>query len=389
MKKFIYILLLIPGIILSCDKDVISDSQSQQFVKFYTGFPEFSAVDVAVTENGYAIAGTAKTLAGEEDTWICLLRIDKFGNSIDSARIYGKSTGGRAENKAFSIKTLDDGGFGILGSVRNNQTGYRSVYFIRTDSNGDTLFTRTISRNGDVEARHFDVSSDESFYLAGYFNDPLKKHEFWWFGIDKSGNDIRNQRTQGFEYDDECNNLAILPDGGLLICGFRETNTGGIRSFIIRTNENTLFLREFEIPATVDENANCVLPLDNNSCLLLVTSENSSGSVIKLMRIDVTAKNIVWEKSYTSSYPATGIKMMMDDQNIYILGTSMINSTTSLITLLKTDLSGNEIDRIDFGSGSKLMASSFIRTDDGGFIITGTNVHPEVNNTAAALIKTK
>jgi hypothetical protein len=391
MKSLIYTLFIIPLFILSCDKDDMTDAQSEQFVKFYTTFPEFSAAYAAETGNGYAIVGTAKTLVGEGDTWICLLRTDKFGNSIDSARIYGKSEGGRTENRAFCIKALSDGGFGILGSVFSGHTGFRSVYFIRTDEKGDTLFTRTISRNGDLEAKYFDVSSNGSFYMTGYFDDPLKNHQMWWFGIDSEGRDIRNQRDFGYESDDEGNHLIILSDGRLLISGFTtETATNVKKAVVIRTNQDGLLQAPY-VPSSSWENeaAECLIPINNEEFYMLTTFEDASLTQIALRRVNFSNPNSIWTKTYDSGSPENAKLILSDGQSIFILGTTFINSSNSIISLITTDLSGEEKSRLEFGSGSKLSASSFARTRDGGFIITGTNVHPEVNNTAAALIKTR
>lgn len=389
MKNILYLLIVFSLVTFSCDVEKITENQAGEFIKFYTNYPEFLAADVAVTEDGYAVLGTAK-ISGEE-SWICFIRTDEYGNSVDTARLYGLNSGSIA-NTANCIKSLEDGGFGILGSVLNENTGYRSAYFVRTDGKGDTLFTRTISLNGDLEARYFDVSNDGSFYMTGYFNEPGKGHQMWWFGIDNQGNDIRNQRTAGFDGDDECTHLVILPDGGLLLSGFIGTSSG-TKSYIIRTTENTVALKNMEIPSSVNEKGECVLPLNDNTCLLLATSGNTSTTQITLKRIDLAASHpenyILWEKSYGSTSPEMSKSLIMDDQFIYILGTSMINSSNTLITLLKTDLSGNEVDRINFGSGSKLLPAAFKKTGDGGLIISGTNSNPEANNTSIALIKTR
>lgn len=384
MKYFLYII-LIGSVFVSCDKDQLSETQKRDFIKFYTNYPEFSAADVAVTADGYAILGTAKTFEG--GTWICLLRTDNMGNSIDSAHIYGVSGGDGPANIAYCLKTLEDGGFGILGSVLDNRTGYRSVYFIRTDMRGDTLFTRTISRNGDLEARYFDVSNEGSFYMTGYFDEPGKGHQIWWFGLDAQGNGIRNQRIYGFEFNDEGNHLSILPDGRLLIAGFT-TYRDTTRAILIKTDANTIYVTHYESKPVDDETGNFVLPLINDEYLLLSTSGFNSASSLKLEKIQWNTKaDIVWSRIYDSGDIETAKRLKIDDQSIYILGTTSLSQSNSVISLIKTNLSGEEESRLEFGNGSRLSAEAFERTNDGGFIITGTNINPEANNTSVALIK--
>jgi hypothetical protein len=73
--------------------------------------------------------------------------------------------------------------------------------------------------------------------------------------------------------------------------------------------------------------------------------------------------------------------------SIYILGTTGMAGTYTAISLITADESGNQTARSDFGLGSELSGSSFEKTADGGFIISGTNKYSE-NSISVALIKT-
>jgi hypothetical protein len=387
MKKFVVISLFISLCLFSCDKDDISSVQMDHFIKYYTNYPEFTAADVVVTSEGYAVLGTAKSIDG--GTWISLIRTDEFGNSIDSARIYGRMEGDIASNTAYCLKALSDGGFAILGSITNPGTNRRAVYFIRTNSVGDTLWTRTIGRTGNVEAKYFEMNQDESFFMTGYCDSFGKGKEIWWFAIDSASRDIRNQRTYGLASDDEGNHLQILPDGRLVITGYI-TRSGSRRAFVIKTHENTVYADIFELPATGNETGNSISFLDADNFLVLGTSGSAaaSGMSLKNIRMSDTEHDVNWSQTYNPSTANVSRSLLMDNQSLYLLGTTSISSSSTSITLITTDLSGNQRSRSDFGMGSGLSASAFKRTSDNGFIIAGTNAHAEENNTSLALIKT-
>ena len=129
----------------------------------------------------------------EDSTRICLLRTDEYGNSIDDPRLYGPTP----INKAYCLKALSDG-YAMLGSTLDPETNKYGIYFIRTDNNGDILWTRTIKKTGNIEAKYFEVNNEESFFMTGYCDSVGKGKEIWWFAIDKEGKDIRNQRTHRF-----------------------------------------------------------------------------------------------------------------------------------------------------------------------------------------------
>ncbi|HLO58355.1 MAG TPA: hypothetical protein VK179_06410 [Bacteroidales bacterium] len=387
MKPIRHILLLISILYMfSCDKEDISSGQKTTFIKYFTDFPEFKAADVVVTDNGYAVLGTATTI--DNSKYICLIKTDEYGNTTDSIRTYGVN----ARNTAWCLKALDDGGYAILGSYINDTTEHKAVYFIRTNSAGDTLWTKKIRRNGDLEAVYFDVSDNGSFFMTGYYDtDSLNlKKQIWCMGIDESGNTIGNQRLYGFPSgDDMGTHLQILPDERLVITGY-VTHSQGKMPFIIKTKENTVFADAWELSGNANESGNCIRALDGDNFLLLTTYSTSGQEQVTLKRVHMSSSlhEINWQKSFDNGTRESGRDLILNGQTFYILSTSALNTSNSSIAITTTNPEGLQSNRVEFGSESQLLGSSFKQTADGGFIITGTNQHAEANNTAITLIKT-
>lgn len=383
MKRNLLALLLIV-MAVSCDKQDISETQADTFVKYYNNYPEFSAADVVqVNQSGYAILGTAKTyVAG---TQLCLLRTDKYGNTIDSARFYGRSL----DEQAYCLKAMPDNGFALLGSSRNPVTDNLDVYLIRTDSVGNVLWTRTIEGTGNIEARHFEVDGEGSFFMAGYCDVVGFAKQIWWFALQEDGSNLwLNPRTFGYGNDDEGNHLQILQDGGLVITGYSE-GASYKNAIIILTDINGVVDNSFSIAAATDEEGTCVRALDDNNFLLLGTTATSGGSNISLFNVYLSsAEQVVhWKQTYSDSDKEIGNAVLTDGNAIYILGTSVTSETNTAISLITADDLGNQLVRSTFGMGSQLSGCSLQRTTDGGFIIAGTNKHSD-NSISVALIKT-
>src|SRR5947207_1224561 len=88
---------------------------------------------VATADGGFALLATTNNLgAGSND--IYLVRTDEDGNLL-----WTKTYGGSNIDQAFAIASVSDGGFIITGSTTSFGSGGRDVYLIRTDVNGDTL----------------------------------------------------------------------------------------------------------------------------------------------------------------------------------------------------------------------------------------------------------
>jgi hypothetical protein len=386
MKPILTITILIGTLCLfSCDKEEISDSQKTSFIKYYTNFPVFKAADVAVTENGFAILGTVTT--SENKTQICLIRTDEFGNSVDTARLYGPNQ----KNTAYCLKSMNDGGFAILGSTLDPQSNKLSAYFIRTNNLGEITWTRTIRHTGNLEARYFETNSAESYFLTGYCDSIGNGKQIWWLAIDNEGKDLRSQRKFGLNLDDEGTHLQILPDGGLVIAGYI-TRTQNRRPIIIKTNENGVYEDAYELLTSDNETGNCIRILDESNFLLLGNRSVSGETEMTLRRVFMSSTqphSITWEKTFSSSTNDESNSLIADNQSLYIAGTSALTGSNSRITITTTDLEGNETNHSEFGAGSHLTVASFKRTSDNGFIVAGTNENPEANNTSFTLIKTR
>jgi hypothetical protein len=372
---------------ISCDKNDVTDDQSRSFLKFYRYYPEFVAADVSQTSSGYAILGTIETLT--EGSQICLLKTDAYGNVIDSA-YFGRSH----DDVAYCLETLDDEGFAILGSSINPETEKSEVYFIRTDADGHVKWSHFIGGSGNVVARHFEISSLGYFIMTGYAEKSSTEttRQLWIGALDGDGNQpYWSPRITASPKNAEGRHIQILSDGSLILTGVTEndpSSTTYSHAFILKATSTGGATDIFFIPATGNETGVCIRALGNDKFLVLGTQTGVTSSSITLKYISLTSRQVEWSKTYNSVQSSQGQSMIFDNNQIFILGTTSLSATSSSITILKTDFSGNLTSEFDYGSGSELSASAFEMTKDGGFIIAGTNDHSK-NDISVILIKTR
>jgi hypothetical protein len=112
-------------------------------------------------DSGFIAVGTISTISGEE---IFLMRFDSNGDSL----WYKRFDGG---NFAYgsSVKQTSDGGFIITGSKRYLPLpGEMDIWLIKTDDIGDTLWTKTFGDNPSWE-RGYDVqqTTDDGYIIIG------------------------------------------------------------------------------------------------------------------------------------------------------------------------------------------------------------------------------
>ncbi len=87
----------------------------------------------------------------------------------------------------FVIET-SDGGYAIIGSTNSLGAGNYDVWLLKTDSAGDTLWTKTYGGSDNDEGYCLRQTNDNGFIIAGYKSVPNHYIDGWVFKTDANGN---------------------------------------------------------------------------------------------------------------------------------------------------------------------------------------------------------
>ena len=118
---------------------------------------------------GLLVAGTTNSIgAGGYDFY--LFKTDINGNQ-EWERAYGKE----GWERLYDAKMTRDSGMFMVGETQSNPTNNLDMYIVRTDKNGDTLWTKTIGGLGPDGLRGVARFEDSTFYVGGqiYIDDSL------------------------------------------------------------------------------------------------------------------------------------------------------------------------------------------------------------------------
>lgn len=202
------------------------------WTKTYPGAIQQISTVQQTADSGYVIVGTTDSFgAGEND--IYLIKTDAFGNTT-----WTKTYGGAEMEFGFDVQQTTDCGYFITGRTKSFGMGNWDYYFVRTNSFGDSLWTKTYGGSGNDRARAGKQTYDGGFIVAGETS--LTQYggekDICLINTDSSGNLIWTKKYGGIG-NDEAWDVQQTSDNGFIITA--TTNSFGMGNwdyYLIKTD---------------------------------------------------------------------------------------------------------------------------------------------------------
>jgi len=197
---------------------------------------DFAKQLVTLSDGGVALFGQTYSYgAGNGDFY--LLRLNADGDTL-----WTKTYGGPELESGESIALMPDGGFALAGFTESYGAGGRDGYLVRTDADGDTLWTKTY---GGVEDDHiYAVCTTLSGGLAlagGTNSQGAGKSDFMILKVDASGV-YEWSFIDGGPLDDYWYDLIEDGVGNFIAVGYTEDGPGGLDDYkIIRVGPDSIW----------------------------------------------------------------------------------------------------------------------------------------------------
>ncbi|MFO7924683.1 MAG: hypothetical protein R6U58_13425 [Bacteroidales bacterium] len=386
-----YLAVFMLVLVSSCREETFSPAQADSFIKFYGNYYKNEGSDVkSLDDGGYVIAGN--TSVNNSDSDIIVILTDKYGNEIGTPKNYG----GAYNDHASSLKVLSDGGFAIIGSTEteaHDRAIISNMYLIRTDSAGDTLWTKNYGGYSNDVGYHLSETSDGGFILIGYTEDIASgSTDILIVKTDPDGEMIWS-RTHGGSGDD-VGTYITETDDGYIYTGYTNSYSKPGQSmsniFIAKTNTNGRLTFPITYGSMGDDSGKSIISVPEGGYVVLGTTTNTSTNTrnIYLSRIEDDISKPLWTKSFGDevNHDAVCIKRTTEG-NFIITGTQELSQADHVIFLLKTDSQGNPLFFKTFGGSGHQRGGAVDLSHDGGYIITGSNKVGA--NSMITLIKTK
>jgi hypothetical protein len=351
---------------------IISLSHAQQrWTRTYGGAGYDVGLDVQQTQDGgYIIGGyTSSFGAGSYDVW--LLRLNAQGDTL-----WAKTYGGISDDRGVSVQQTQDGGYIIAGHTDSFGAGYIDFYLLRTNASGDTLWTKTYGSTGFDWANSVQQTQDGGYIIAGWTDSfGAGRNDVYLIKTDANGDTLWS-KTYGGPYDDEGLSVQQTQDSGYIITGYSDVQTiGNPDLYLIKTDAqgDTLWIKTYRgDPDFGDVGCSVRQSQDGGYIIAGLTGVAFSNMDVWLLKTDAQGDTL-WAKTYGGDYRDQGYSVHQTSDGGYIIAgyTQLSSSGPYDVNLIKTDASGVTLWTRTYGGSNYEEGHSVWQTTDTGYIITG------------------
>jgi len=195
-------------------------------------------------DGGFVITGYTDSFGvGGWDVY--LVKTDSLGDSV-----WTRTFGGISHDLGYSVGQTFDGGYIITGHTYSFGAGEYDVYLIRTDSLVGTVWTKTYGGNGHDGGRSLQQTQDGGYIMGGWTNSfGADVGDVYLVKTDTLGDTLWTRTYGGFTMD-YGNHVQQTQDRGYVIAGYTASFGAGMEDiYLIKTDENGLTAVQEERPA--------------------------------------------------------------------------------------------------------------------------------------------
>jgi putative intracellular protease/amidase len=311
---------------------------------------------------------------------------------LDGA-LWARTIGGANADGGRAIQATDDGGFVIAGYTASFGAGNTDAYLIKTDAEGNVLWSAAYGGPGWEVARSVAQTGDGGYILAGYTTSfDGGSRDAYLVRTDAEGNMVWSTSFGGPGID-TAQAVMGTEDGGFVFAGTTDSfGAGETDIYLIRTDAegNELWSETF---GGVGPETGTALATTQDGGFVIggATGSASRNSDVYLVKVDADG-NEVWTRSLgdLTNYDWGNAIRATRDGGFIIVGEENHFSVGALmeVQVIKTDADGNELWRQIFSSnGYYDYANGVYETDDGGYVIAGSAAAYSENEEMVSVIR--
>ena len=320
------------------------------------------------TDGGYAIVGITRSFgAGSNDVY--LIKTDSIGDTI-----WTRTYGGVDIDQGNSFQQTLDGGYIVVGSTRSFGVGNYDVYLIKTDASGDTVWTKTFGGIDSDIGSSVQQTPDGGYIIAGATSSfGFGSYDAYLIKADSSGDSLWT-RTYGGMDNDQALSVWKTTDGGFISAGTtRSFGAGDFDIYLIKIDSSgdTLWTKTYG-DTTLDHGYSVQQTADGGYIIAGNTVSGNGFYDFYLLKTDALGDSL-WTRTYGGSADdaAEFVRQTLDGGFILAGYTDSYGAGGSDVYIVRTNSSGDTLWTRTYGDSLSDAGKAVQQTADGGYIITG------------------
>lgn len=319
------------------------------------------------TDGGYIVTGYLRSLGADgSDIW--LLKTDANGDTL-----WTRKLGGGDNEHGFSVQQTADGGYIIAGNVYSFRTYRDDVILVKTDADGNSEWIRTYGGSENDYGYSVLQTVDGGYIVAGRTNSFGAGSNDFYVVKTRFNGSSQWERTFGGADSDGAWSIQHATDGGYVIVGYTFSYGGGNGdAYMVKIDSdgNTMWTRTYG--GNDAEKAYSVQQTADGGYIFTGVKGPTGNRDVYLVKTDANG-NLLWDQTYGGSGWDFGRSVRQTSDGGYIIagyGDSYGEGAFDAF-LVKTDSDGNSLWTHSYGGSVDDYALSVLQTSDDDFVFAG------------------
>jgi hypothetical protein len=291
--------------------------------------------------------------------------VDEYG-----VPLWTHTYGSTGVETGVACRELPDG-YIIAGSTAMGIHGSYDMVLIRTDQQGVPLWEKDYGTNAWDLCNALDVLPD-GFVLGGIsYGGGMENGAAYIVRTNLNGDTLWT-RTLGGTYRQECNGLTHTADQGIIVVGSIGTSSGFDDALLAKLDQSGQ--EQWVTPIggdSADVFTSATASMDGHIVACGTTHSQAMTWQVYLASVDADGQ-FLWERFIGSTADAGGTEIRNDHGNGFVFtGYNTLNLGESDMIITKVDADGWFLSGYNYGNGQPASGFSIDPTSDGGYVTAG------------------
>ena len=367
---------------------LFSQQPDTMWTKTYGGISFDEGKEVKQTsDNGYIIVGHTYSF-GPAQANVYLVKTNQNGNES-----WSKAYGGASHDRGLSVYQTSDAGYIVAGYTYSFGGGQSNVYLIKTNSSGDTSWTKTYGGLLQDEGHSVMQTIDGGYIIAGHtYSYGGGQSNVYLIKTNSSG-DTSWTKTFGGSLTEYAHIVKQTSDGGYIIVGNTKSyGSGNADVYVIKTDSNGNLDWSKTYGGGADDEGYSIYQCTDSGYIIAGYTYSFGGGQSDVYLIKTNSSgDTSWTKTFGGLSQDEGHSVMQTNDGGYIVAGHTYSSGAgqSDVYLIKVNQNGNALWTETYGGTSEDKGNSVIQTSDDGYAIAGHTYSYGSGQSDAYLIRTE